>query len=115
MCIRDRSQPLPKRQSIKERLQTNNVLELLFRIGFASIFLTNAWVALAHPGSFLDLVEGNFASRLVGHYSLQVYAIAINDGLLGLLVLSGIKKKYVYAWAGVWLLIVTFFKITSLV
>jgi uncharacterized membrane protein YphA (DoxX/SURF4 family) len=93
----------------------DRLLELVFRIGFATIFLTNAWTSLAEPDSFLKLIEGNFLARMVGHYQLQLYIIAINDFLLGLLILIGIKKRYVYAWAGAWLLIVTFFKITSLI
>lgn len=97
------------------KLKKENVLELLFRFGFATVFLINAWAALAQPDSFLNLIQNNFAARFVGHYSIQVYAIALNDGLLGILILLGIKKKYVYAWAGTWLMTVTFFKITSLI
>lgn len=97
------------------KLKLDNVLELLFRFGLATVFLINAWTALARPDSFLNLIQNNFAARLVGHYSIQVYAIALNDALLGALILFGIKKKYIYAWAGTWLMIVAFFKVTSLI
>ncbi len=98
-----------------DKLKFDNILELLFRFGFAAVFLINTWAAIVQPSSFLKLIENNFAAQLVGHYSFQLRIIALNDFILGLLILSGFKKKYVYAWAGLWLMIVTFFKTTSLV
>jgi len=99
---------------VRSILGNDGPLELVFRIGFATIFLTNAWTSLADPSSFLRLIDQNILGHLVGHYELQLYLIALNDSALGLLILSGYKKRLVYAWAGAWLLIVTFFKITSL-
>lgn len=92
----------------------DSLFDWVFRIGFATIFLSNTWTALVDPQGFVKLMEGNFLARMVGHFEVQVYIIAINDFLLGLLILSGFKRRLVYAWAGAWLIIVTFFKATSL-
>jgi uncharacterized membrane protein YphA (DoxX/SURF4 family) len=91
------------------------IFDLAFRFGFATVFLANSWTALVDPGGFLKLIEGNFVAQLVGHYQVMLHVIAINDFILGLLILSGFKRTYVHAWAGAWLIVVTFFKITSLI
>jgi uncharacterized membrane protein YphA (DoxX/SURF4 family) len=93
----------------------DDFLELAFRFGFSTVFLINAWTAVVDPGGFLKLIESNFVARTVGHYQLQLYVIAINDLILGILILIGFRRKLVLAWAGIWLLIVTFFKATSLI
>jgi uncharacterized membrane protein YphA (DoxX/SURF4 family) len=93
----------------------DGVLDLVFRAGFATVFLANSWTALVDPDGFLRLIEDNFLAQLVGHYQLQLYTIAVNDLILGVLILTGFQRKYVRAWAGAWLIIVTFFKITSLI
>jgi hypothetical protein len=89
-------------------------LDWAFRLGLGSVCIINSLTALIQPDGFRKLIEHNFIAQSVGHYQLQLYIIAVNDMLLGLILLSGFKKKYVYAWAGMWLAIVTFFKITSL-
>lgn len=91
------------------------LMDWVFRVGFSTIFLSNAWTAVVDPDGFVKLMEGNFLARMVGHFEAQVYIIAINDLLLGILILTGFKRNFVYAWAGAWLIVVTFFKATSLV
>jgi len=79
------------------------------------VFIINSITAIFQPGSFRGLLENNFVGAFLGHYQLLLYVIAVNDLFLGLLLLSGVKKKYVYAWAGIWLAIVSFFKLTALI
>jgi uncharacterized membrane protein YphA (DoxX/SURF4 family) len=90
-------------------------LEWSFRIGLATVFLINAVTAITDPSGFLKLLQHNFVAQIVGHYQVLLYVIAVNDFILGLLILLGFARRYVLAWAGVWLMIVTFFKATSLV
>jgi uncharacterized membrane protein YphA (DoxX/SURF4 family) len=104
--------------SVKTRLAFgyyDNLMDFVFRLGFSTVFLANSWTAVVDPGGFLKLIENNILARMVGHFQLQLYMIVINDFILGLLILAGFKRKLVYVWAGAWLLIVTFFKITSLI
>ncbi|HEY5550035.1 MAG TPA: hypothetical protein VIK37_02450 [Candidatus Saccharimonadales bacterium] len=93
----------------------DSLLEWVFRVGLASVFIINSITAIFQPGSFRGLLENNFVGAFLGHYQLLLYVIAVNDLFLGLLLLSGVKKKYVYAWAGIWLAIVSFFKLTALI
>jgi hypothetical protein len=76
-------------------------LDWAFRLGLGSVFIINSLTALIQPDGFRKLIEHNFIAQSVGHYQLQLYIIAVNDMLLGLILLSGFKKKYVYAWAGI--------------
>jgi uncharacterized membrane protein YphA (DoxX/SURF4 family) len=89
-------------------------LDWAFRLGFASVFFINSLTALIKPESFLSLLDQNFLTQAIGHYQIFIYLIAINDFTICALILTGIKKKYVYAWAGVYLAVVTFFKATSI-
>jgi hypothetical protein len=90
------------------------LLDWAFTLGFSSVFIINSLTAILQPASFLKLIQHNFVSEAIGHYQIWIHAIAVNDMILGLLILSRFKKPYVYAWAGVWLAAVTFFKVTSL-
>lgn len=87
---------------------------LTFRMGFASIFLINSINAWLQPNDFIKLIENNPIIGLVGHIDLMVALIAVNDLILGILILSGRLKKLVYAWSGVWLLIVAAVKLMFL-
>ena len=89
-------------------------LEWSFRIGFSLVFIINSVTAIIEPEGFRKLIEGNFISQMIGHTQIMIYIIIANDALLGLFILFGWKKKWAYAWAGVWLFIVTFMKFTSL-
>ncbi len=89
-------------------------LEICFRIGFALVFIINSATAIIEPEGFRKLIESNFLLRTIGHTQIMIYIIAANDALLGLLILFGWKKKWVFAWAGLWLFIVTFMKFTTL-
>ncbi len=102
-------------RALADKILADRFLELCFRLGFGMVFLINAVTAFVDPEGFKKLIEANFMSRALGHTQLMLYVIAINDLLLGLFIMVGFKKKYVYAWAGVWLFIVTFMKFTSLI
>jgi hypothetical protein len=111
------SQPVLSHNTLQNRAvfgYYDTIGDWIFRMGFSTVFLANSWTAVVDPNGFLKLIENNIAGRLIGHYQTQLYMIAINDFVLGLLILSGFRRKLVYTWAGAWLLIVTFFKITSL-
>lgn len=93
----------------------DHLQEWAFRFGFFAVFALNGVVALVKPADFLKLLEHNFIAQALGHHQLMLYAIAANDIILGLLILLfGSKKRFILAWAGLWFLIVTFFKVTSL-
>jgi hypothetical protein len=84
----------------------NVFLKRTFVAGFASIFLINSLSATLQQGDLINLLAANPLSRSIGHYGVATQLIMVNNLLLGMLILSGWKKKYVWAWAGVWLLLV---------
>lgn len=87
----------------------------LFRLGFASIFLVNAAYAAIHPEDFTSLLKDNFIATMIGHADQLVMITMFNDLFIGTLILVGVWKKYVYAWAGGWLLLVAGLKLMNLV
>ena len=89
-------------------------LDFCFRVGFGLVFIINAVTAIIQPAGFKKLIESNFLATAIGHTQIMLYVIAINDALLGVLIVAGVKRQWVYAWAGLWLFIVTFIKFTSL-
>lgn len=92
----------------------NGSLDFCFRIGFALVFIINSVTAIMQPAGFKKLIDSNFLAHMLGHTQIMLYVICVNDALLGVLIVSGIKRQWVYAWAGLWLFIVTFIKFTSL-
>ncbi len=89
-------------------------LAWIFRIGLAGVFLVNSVVALVDPISFVKLMQGSLIGHFIHSFAPFTALIAINDGLLGLLILSGRWQSYVLAWSGIWLLAVTVVKLTAL-
>jgi uncharacterized membrane protein YphA (DoxX/SURF4 family) len=92
-------------------------LELIFRLGFAGVFIVSGLMAYVAPASFTDLLSHEpvaILTRLLGLEPL-LGLIFVNDLLLGALLLTGKRALYVNAWAGVWLLAVTLVKLLSLV
>ena len=87
-------------------LTLDRLLELAFRAGFASIFLINAVNAVVDPDSFKKLLAANILVPQALPLDALVQVAAVNDLLLGIFLLTQWKRKWVYAWAGVWLLIV---------
>ena len=78
--------------------------KLLFRIGLSAFFLANSVTAWFMPDEFKSTLESNSLMAHIGHASLFVKVIGVNDGLLFLLILSGKYRKVVATWASLWLL-----------
>ena len=95
-------------------------LELLLIVGLAGVFMVNAIVALLEPSDFTGLVERSLVGRSIPALNGQWVAglIAVHDLTLGLALLATIwiprARAFVLAWAGAWLLLVTFVKLTGL-
>lgn len=85
----------------------------LFRLGFASIFLVNAVYATLEPQSFIDMLNNNPVASLIGHADFMVKIAMVNDLLLGIFIIGGWRKRLVYAWAGLWLLLVAGLKLMN--
>ena len=84
----------------------DRILEALFILGFASIFLVNFVNGWVDPLSFKKLLIDNVFIPKGVPLNLLVGFASVNDLVVGLLILSGWKKKWVYGWAGAWFLIV---------
>jgi hypothetical protein len=90
------------------------VLDLVFRLGFASVFLVNSLIAVIEPSGFIELMRHSLIARLIQDFRPLVGLIAINDFLIALLILCGYLRALVLAWSGLWLLAVTLIKLSSL-
>lgn len=89
-------------------------LDLLFRVGFSSIFLVNAIYALVELESFKKLLEANFIAKHIGFTGVLILFTALNDFVIGTLIMLGKKRKLVYLWASLWLLLIAGLKISNL-
>ena len=96
------------------------MLDRALLAGLAGVFLVNTLVAVIQPADFSSLVARSLLGRLWPAMSgdWMTWAIAINDGLLGLGLVAAIwsprLRPAVLAWSGLWLLAVTVVKLTSL-
>ncbi len=93
-----------------------STLELIFRLGFAGVFIVSGFMAYVAPASFIDLLSHEPVATLTRFFGLQTLLglIFVNDLLLGALLLIGKRTLYVNAWAGLWLFAVTLVKLLSL-
>ncbi len=89
------------------------VSSLLFRIGLSSFFLLSSLVAWFSPGEFLELLEANLLASAIATPQFWVYVIVINDALLFLLILFGHWRKFVAAWAALWMIAVMYITISE--
>jgi hypothetical protein len=95
-------------------------LECALLAGLAGVFLVNALVAALQPSDFTGLVERSLLGRwfpaVTGDW--MAWLIGVNDLLLGLCLVatSWVRRlrPSMLAWAGLWLLVVTVIKVTSL-
>lgn len=96
------------------------MLDHLFLLGLAGVFLVNAVVAVVDPDDFTDLVaRSGFGQALrLDRVPWLGPAIAVNDLVLGAAVLAAARltraRAIVLAWTGLWLLAVTLIKLTAL-
>lgn len=77
---------------------------ILFRLGFGLIFLSNSVQAFVAPDEFTETVSKiPFLSQFVSP-ELFVQLIGVNDLVLFILILSGKWPRLVALWAGLWVL-----------
>lgn len=114
----DRQQPAAAVQSAMinhTETMPLQIAEIIFTVGFASIFIVNGIVAWLNPHDFIVLLTTFPIAAWIGHVELMVVLAGVNDVLLGLLILSRRWKPYVLAYAGAWLALVTLIKLFTLV
>lgn len=93
------------------RFQTEP-LELVLIAGLAGVFLVNAVVALVESSELRQLVEHSFLGRLIPAMNGRwvAWAVAVNDVAVGASLLATPwlprARRFVLAWAGLWLLAV---------
>ena len=77
----------------------------IIRIGLALVFLANALTAIFTPNEFIELLEGSsIGSALPVSAAVMTKLIAVNDALVAGLLLFGKGWKWLYAWAGLWII-----------
>lgn len=77
----------------------------VIRIGLGLVFLANALTAIFTPNEFIEILEGSSIGSILP-FSAEVITklIAVNDTLVAALLLFGIGRKWLYVWAGLWIL-----------
>ena len=94
------------------------LLDLVFLVGLGGVFLANATVAVIEPRQFTTLVADSALGTLIGDATWIAPIITVNDVLTGLAVIAAHRfqrlRLPVLAWAGVWLMIVTLLKATTI-
>jgi hypothetical protein len=94
------------------------MLRLVFLLGLGGVFLANATVAVVEPAGFEQLVAACPLGGLMGDGAWVAPVIAVNDFLIGTAVIAAHRlqrlRAPVLAWAGLWLLIVTLMKFTTI-
>jgi len=93
--------------------RTDLLQHWLLRLGLAGIFLSNSLGAFYDTSSYMDLMRTSLMGRLIGDLRPWVEFIKYNDLVVGLLILSGLWPKYVWAWAGLWLIIATLTRVSA--
>jgi hypothetical protein len=93
-------------------------LELVFLLGLGGVFLANAAVAIVEPAAFEELVAASPAAGLMGDGAWVGPVVAVNDSVIGAAVIATHRiprlRAPALAWAGIWLLIVTLMKATTI-
>jgi len=77
----------------------------LIRLGIGIIFISHSLAAVFDPGEFVELLEGSFISSLLpmSPETFVSFIVSLNDGIVGLLLISGFASRYVAMWATLWL------------
>ena len=81
---------------------------LFFRLGLSGIFLASSLTAWLAPIEFIELLEHNQLTSAIANPEQLVLFIGFSDFLLFGLILLGKWRKWVAAWASLWLLIVIY-------
>jgi hypothetical protein len=94
------------------------LLDLVFLLGLGGVFLANAAVAVLDPNVFTTLVADSPLGGVVGGAGWVAPIIAGNDFVVGAAVIAAHRfqrlRLPVLAWAGVWLMVVTMLKATTM-
>ena len=106
---------LPKPDAFSKFLILEGWSHWFFRFGFASIFLMNAIYAIYEPSSFAGVLEENPIASSLGMTDVMVKTAITNDIILSVFIIGGWRKRFVYAWAGIWLLLIAGLKLTNLI
>lgn len=96
------------------------LLDTVFLVGLAGVFIVNAVIALLEPQGFVELVaSGPMGGLATGPAEPLIGpGIAVNDFSIGLALLA--TQRYrglragVLAWAGLWLMVVTVMKLAAI-
>jgi hypothetical protein len=76
----------------------------LIRIGLAFVFLANALTAFFAPSEFIEIIGNSFiASILPISAASFAIIIGINDALVAILLFLNVGRKWVHAWAAIWI------------
>ena len=97
-----------------------SLFQRVFVLGLAAVFLANALVAVVDPAAFTELVAGSPVGWVAGpgidHWLAPT--IALNDLGVGVALLVVHRRPWLQppllAWAGLWLMIVTLVKLSTL-
>ncbi len=77
----------------------------LIRIGLALVFLANSLTAFFTPQEFIKVIEGAFfAGILPVSAKTFVTVIGVNDALVAILLLCGVRLRLVATWASLWII-----------
>ncbi len=110
--------PVPTLEELAPRGLGAALLELVFLVGLGGVFLVNSMVAVVEPAGFVELVAASPMGVIVGEGAWIAPVIAVNDFLIGTAVIATYRLRAlrapVLAWAGMWLLLVTVLKLTTL-
>lgn len=77
----------------------------LIRLGLGIIFIANALAAFFAPSEFIELIKNSFVINFlpVSPETFVGVGIALNDFLIGVLLISGIATRFIAVWAMAWL------------
>jgi hypothetical protein len=96
-------------------VDTARLRDLIFRLGFASVFLVNGMTELADPYAHVDLMQQSILSYFISDFAALMKFVAWGDLLLATLILFARWNSLLMLWVGVWLLSITALRLVSLV
>lgn len=73
-------------------------------VGLGLIFLANSYTAFFSPEEFIKLVGDSFLKMLPLSADTIVKLIGVSDGLVGILLVLGLLRKYVAIYSVLWIL-----------
>lgn len=89
--------------------------DVLFRLGFASVFLVNGLTELIDPYAHLYMMQQSVLNYFIADFTALMKFVAFSDLLLAALILFARWNGYLMLCVGLWLLAVTGLRLLSLV